>query len=70
MSDDDREDGQTYVVVRNHEEQDSIWPSNRELPLGWMSEGTPGTKAACLAYIKSVWTDMRPSSLRHELGDE
>ena len=26
--------------------------------------GTPGTKDAVLAYIKEVWTDMRPLSLR------
>ncbi len=70
MSDDAREDGQLYVVVINHEEQYSIWPNDRELPLGWKADGTSGTTAACLAYIQSVWTDMRPMSLRHKRVEE
>ncbi|MBP6849272.1 MAG: MbtH family NRPS accessory protein [Kofleriaceae bacterium] len=70
MSDDAREDGQLYVVVINHEEQYSIWPNDRELPLGWKADGTSGTKAECLAYIQSVWTDMRPLSLRHKRVEE
>ena len=70
MSDDAHEDGQVYVVVINHEEQYSIWPNDRELPLGWKADGTSGTKAECLAYIQSVWTDMRPMSLRHKRVEE
>jgi MbtH protein len=59
------EDDETaYEVVVNHEEQYSIWPAGRELPLGWNTVGTRGTKAVCLDYINKVWTDMRPLSLR------
>lgn len=58
-----------YVVVVNHEEQYSIWPEDRELPLGWRAEGTAGTKEECLAHIEVVWTDMRPLSLRRALGE-
>jgi MbtH protein len=58
-------DDQTeYRVVQNHEEQYSIWPLRRELPLGWEAVGKSGTKAECLAYIEQNWTDMRPLSLR------
>jgi MbtH protein len=53
-----------YVVVINHEEQYSIWPSYKELPLGWSAVGKAGTKEECLEYIREVWTDMRPLSLR------
>jgi MbtH protein len=61
----DSSDDQTeYRVVRNHEEQYSIWPVRRELPLGWEAVGKAGSKADCLAYIEEVWTDMRPLSLR------
>lgn len=55
---------QNYQVVMNHEEQYSIWPSDRELPLGWTSVGTSGSREQCLAHIEKVWTDMRPLSLR------
>ena len=59
----DREDTTIYTVVINHEEQYSIWPAHRELPLGWREVGKQGLKAECLEYIKEVWTDMRPRSL-------
>ncbi len=56
-----------YKVVVNHEEQYSIWPADRELPKGWKEAGKTGTKEECLAYIKEVWTDMRPLSLRKKM---
>jgi MbtH protein len=61
---DEREEFTTYKVVMNHEEQYSIWPSDRENPLGWSDAGKSGTKAECLAFIKEVWTEMRPLSVR------
>jgi len=48
---DDTEETTLYTVVVNHEEQYSIWPAERALPLGWQAVGQPGNKAACLAYI-------------------
>lgn len=48
----------------NQEEQYSIWPADRENPLGWNDAGKSGTKQQCLDYIEEVWTDMRPKSLR------
>jgi MbtH protein len=56
-----------YKVVVNHEEQYSIWEADRENPLGWSDAGKTGTKEECLAYIKEVWTDMRPLSLRRQM---
>lgn len=59
-----------YVVVVNHEEQYSIWPSGRELPLGWRAAGKEGSKAECLDHIEQVWTDMRPLSLRRKMEQQ
>ena len=56
-----------YKVVMNEEEQYSIWWSDREIPLGWKNEGKIGTKQECLDHIETVWTDMRPLSLRKHL---
>jgi len=56
-----------YEVVVNHEQQYSIWPAGRDLPLGWNAAGKRGDKDECLAFIKEVWTDMRPLSLRNHL---
>jgi MbtH protein len=59
-----------YRVVVNHEEQYSLWPLDRDLPLGWREEGFRGPKAACLAHIEEVWTDMRPLSLRKKMQEQ
>lgn len=65
------EDTTIYTVVVNDEEQYSIWPAHRELPRGWRDAGRTGSKPDCLAYIETVWTDMRPLSLRRAMeGDE
>ena len=68
MARDDAEDTTIYKVVINHEEQYSIWPADRQPPLGWRAAGKQGFKAECLAYIKDVWTDMRPLSLRQKMA--
>ena len=62
-------DDRLYKVVVNHEEQYSIWPADRENALGWKDAGKSGTKDECLAYIKEVWTDMRPLSLRKKMEE-
>jgi MbtH protein len=67
---DEREDTTIYEVVMNDEEQYSIWPADRELPLGWHTAGKQGLKAECLAWIEEVWTDMRPRSLRETMQQQ
>ena len=59
-----------YNVVVNHEEQYSIWQAEREIPKGWKTVGKSGNKEECLAYIKEVWTDMRPLSLRKKMEQQ
>lgn len=69
MDTEDREDwtsGELDVVV-NHEEQYSIWPSDRAPPPGWGRVGKRGMKAECLAFVEEVWVDMRPLSLRRQM---
>lgn len=63
------DDDRTYNVVINHEEQYSIWPIDREMPLGWKAVGKSGTKQECLDHIEEVWTDMRPLSLRKKMEE-
>lgn len=63
MTDVEPKEPQMQVVV-NDEEQYSIWPADRELPLGWKATGFVGPRAACLEHIREVWTDMRPLSTR------
>ncbi|MFD4543528.1 MbtH family protein [Streptomyces bauhiniae] len=62
MSTEDR-----FTVVKNHEEQYSIWWSHRPLPPGWDDAGFSGSREACLSRISEVWTDMRPLSMRKRM---
>lgn len=63
------EDKIIYKVVVNHEEQYSIWPADRDNAVGWKDAGKSGLKQECLEYIKEVWTDMRPLSLRKKMDE-
>jgi MbtH protein len=56
-----------FKVVRNTEEQYSIWAAGRPNPVGWFDEGTIGTKAECLEHIEEIWIDMRPLSVRRRM---
>lgn len=64
MANDSDEDERDYLVVVNHEEQYSVWLASDPLPRGWTAVGAPRKRDECLAHIASVWTDMRPKSLR------
>jgi MbtH protein len=61
---------QRYNVVVNDEGQYSIWPAEKEIPLGWAAGGTSGSKDECLRHIAEVWTDMRPLSLQRQMDDQ
>lgn len=63
----DNDDGMVYKVVKNHEEQYSIWPLRKPNPAGWVDGGKSGSKEECLSFIRDVWTDMRPLSLRQAM---
>ncbi len=62
------EDRTTYKVIVNQEEQYAVWPEYKDIPAGWRYGDKAGTKADCLAYIKEVWVDMRPLSLRQKMA--
>jgi len=64
----DQEYIEMYFVVINHEEQYSIWPDYKPMPLGWRKVlDSSMTKGDCLDFIEKNWTDMRPLSLRKEM---
>nr|WP_132123369.1 MbtH family NRPS accessory protein [Actinocrispum wychmicini] len=56
-----------YDVVKNDEDQYSIWLVGPDIPEGWSATGFRGVRADCLAHIDQVWTDMRPRSLREQM---
>ncbi|MFE4858729.1 MbtH family protein [Streptomyces sp. NPDC056670] len=58
----DDADGRFLVLV-NDEGQHSLWPSFAEVPGGWTVALAESTRDACLEFIESNWTDLRPRSL-------
>jgi MbtH protein len=65
MNDNDQSED-SYKVLINGEEQYSLWSAFNPIPKGW-SEVKSGTKEECLAFVREVWTDMRPLSLRKKM---
>jgi MbtH protein len=70
MNGDKQENAEIYKVIVNDEEQYSVWPADQETPAGWKEAGKSGMKEECLAFIKDVWTDMRPRSLRKKMDED
>ena len=56
-----------FLVLTNHEEQHSLWPSYKPIPTGWKKVFDENIKEKCLEYVEENWTDMRPLSLREEM---
>ncbi len=61
------EDDARYEVLRNDEDQYSLWPAGLDIPAGWHRVGHEGTREECSTYVDQVWTDMRPRSLREQM---
>ncbi|MCG1047530.1 MbtH family protein [Mycetohabitans rhizoxinica] len=53
----------SFLVLVNSENQHSLWPNFAEVPAGWQVVHGPDTRQACLDYVNTHWTDMRPKSL-------
>ncbi|MFE1072566.1 MbtH family protein [Streptomyces sp. NPDC058783] len=58
----DDTDGRFLVLV-NHEGQHSLWPSFAQVPGGWTVAFEENSRDACLEYVETNWTDLRPRSL-------
>lgn len=60
----DDETGIFHVLI-NDEEQYSLWPAFQQtIPEGWRIVHGSDSRKACLDYINTHWTDMRPKSAR------
>lgn len=67
----DDNDG-TFVVLVNDEGQHSLWPTFAAVPAGWTTVfgGSDGSsRDACLEYVTTAWTDLRPRSLVEQMAE-
>ena len=59
-----------YTVLRNDENQHSLWPTFANVPAGWKVVFGEESRPACMDYIEQNWTDMRPKSLIEEMAKQ
>ncbi|ASS75852.1 MbtH family protein [Tumebacillus algifaecis] len=57
-----------YLVLKNEEGQYSLWPAFAFIPDGWDVVYGQASKEACLDFINSNWSDLRPTSLNRSEG--
>lgn len=53
-----------FRVIISDQGQYSIWPAERDLPVGWQGVGKVGTREQCLAYIKRIQAKSGPRGRR------
>jgi MbtH protein len=58
-----------YTVLRNDEDQHSLWPAFAEVPAGWTLVHGPAGREECLDYVRANWTDLRPRSVAAFLAE-
>lgn len=64
------DDGGTFLVLVNDEDQHSLWPAFAEVPAGWRVRHGEASRADCLDYLERNWTDLRPDSLRRAMAGD
>ena len=55
--------GANYTVLRNEENQHSLWPAFADVPDGWTVVHGPGRREDCIAYVEKHWVDLRPRTV-------
>jgi MbtH protein len=52
-----------YQLVMNLQNELSIWPEGKDLPVGWRSTGISGCKQDCLDYITDLDAPLMPCDM-------
>lgn len=58
------DESQRFFVITNTESQCSLWPEFAPVPAGWNRLLGPASRTACLQFLETSWTDIRPASLQ------
>ncbi len=63
------DDNGCFYVLRNKEEQHSLWPTFAAVPDGWDVVFGEANRAECLDYVNENWTDILPLSARKAVAE-
>lgn len=51
---------QDCLVLRNPQQQYSLWPAFSALPAGWQAVYGPQPQPDCLSWLEQNWGNIRP----------
>lgn len=54
------DDALDFLVLVNAQRKHSLWPNFKTIPEGWESVFGPSSRDACVDYVETHWTDIRP----------
>ena len=63
------DDNGRFYVLRNKEEQHSLWPTFAAVPDGWDVVFGEASRAECLDYVNENWTDILQLSARKAVAE-
>lgn len=63
MADPFEEKDANHTVLRDDEDQHSLWPAFAPAPEGWTVPPGPGHRDECMAHVREQWADLRPRSV-------
>jgi len=49
-----------YTVLRNDQDQHSLWPAFAPVPDGWTIAHGPTGRDECMDYVRENWVELRP----------
>ncbi|WP_221797922.1 MbtH family protein [Oceanobacter mangrovi] len=49
-----------FTVLRNHQQQYSLWPQFAAQPAGWSLCFGPASQQQCIEWVEQHWQDIRP----------
>lgn len=55
-----------FLVLKNSENQYSIWPEILSVPSGWKTALGPKSRQACMDWLGANWTDLIPLTTAKE----
>jgi len=56
-------------VLKNDQQQYSLWPAFCAIPAGWQPVFGPEPQAHCLNWLNENWHDIRPVTLSESRSD-
>ncbi len=54
------DESHNFLVLKNHQDQYSLWPEFAVRPHGWTHVHGPVSRSECLSYVERRWKKINP----------